>query len=758
MKKVKHFALLATAAACTVSAHAGILTGYNQNFESVTDPAEINWALQNGDVQSVITKDEAGNSYFRVGHLNSKGNGRWSYLLWGQDVLNGIPAAYANNNIIVSFDFALQSSNNQYDTNLAILTEDDATFASKATTNPWTDFALKDVVTEEGDGGYPVYQEGLGNFFFSLKEQNTTNIFSINGNASTTFTNTSNTWYHLESVLNQTTKVVTTKVTTLDGSATVLEASRTLGGNTIPTGLYLYHARYTNVLNIDNIKVGVVVDFDVPETPGYALIGIDQEKREYKFSCASGTMKYALSNGLEGLDADEEPLKTVGIIDDIMKDGVVFTKSGTLSLWAESGGLSSDTVFVDIDCSVVKLPAPVATMTAAQTGSKKSYQISIDNSSVPTKPNIGYKYVIFDKDGNAIQRNDNADEDAINNSTLTFEAGTLAVWAVSYGFEASDTLFIRNDTQYSFDEANDVIDFAHMSAEDIASYGFEATTDLNNIKTSGELNWTARFRIYDYILKEGVNINNPQVGDTVLYTAASLAGMYNADDPATDEALAGLIGNSNTIGAQYFSYHPIKRFVHSSIGIAPVTDDEGNVTTATADSATAAGVFKHVGLWWYEGLGNKAMPVYIGQNIGLYGNSTAYNALPIYFHGLADDDVVLVYTLNNYGDNSIHNLVASEADAIASQHAPITNIVKGNGEFTINRIDEALARIEILHVGETIVVAQPNFNASTAVKNVSANNVAPADNTIYNLQGQVVSPSALRPGIYIQNGKKFIVR
>ena len=738
MKNVRTLSLLAAGAMLAMNAQAGILTGYGENFSSVTEPTQVPWAFQNGEVYSALAATDEGNQYIKVGHLSNTGNNRWSYLYWGSGVMYTIPADYANNNYAVSMDFYIQASNNHYSSHFEIATD---TIVKRFQT--WEALAAQsfsgDSVTVKAfDGvtdstyfapvvdaeGNHLYQEGFGNFLFSLNENGTNGEFVVNGNDGVIFTNTSGNWYHLEIVVDRATKVASYAITNKADGAAVLSGKRQMPSDLIiPTAINLCHARYTGQMGFDNIKVGVAVDMEVPEAPDYILSGVDKTTREYKFFKEGDVvLKYALKDGLHGYNADDEVLAATGVIDDIMMDGTTFDQSGTLEIWTEKDGIKSAVVTVPIVCDYVKLPTPVATLTGAEVGFNKTYQISIDNSDVPTKPTLGYKYAIYDANGVLVETNGDLDSDATNGTSLTLGKGTLELWAVCYGFVESNHVFFTNDTPYTLDEENDVLDFQHYTAEQLTALGFEFTDVFETTSMSGENNWVARCRIYDFILKDGADVNNPQVGDTLVFE-----DRYKGQAPANA-----------------YTFPSLNRYGYPD-------------WAAGADSVKAYSVFPHLGLWCKATLG-KEMGLNFTEQVGFYGNATAANALPIYLHGLSEDDMTLVYTMNNYGGNSIHNVVMSEEAAKAANHAPITHVIKGNGSFTINRIDESVAKVEFLKAGNPESVAAPASQEAQAIKTINAVVVDDPNAPVYNLQGVPVSKSSLVPGLYIQNGKLFLVK
>jgi hypothetical protein len=73
---------------------------------------------------------------------------------------------------------------------------------------------------------------------------------------------------------------------------------------------------------------------------------------------------------------------------------------------------------------------------------------------------------------------------------------------------------------------------------------------------------------------------------------------------------------------------------------------------------------------------------------------------------------------------------------------------KGTETFSLNRVDAALNRVVVLTPKNGTGIETINYN-----KIVSDHN-AP----IYNLNGVQMNPNALPKGVYIKQGKKFVVR
>ena len=76
-------------------------------------------------------------------------------------------------------------------------------------------------------------------------------------------------------------------------------------------------------------------------------------------------------------------------------------------------------------------------------------------------------------------------------------------------------------------------------------------------------------------------------------------------------------------------------------------------------------------------------------------------------------------------------------------------VYTGLQTFQLYRIDTAISRVTVL---------TPK-GGSTGIETINYNKVVSDQNApIYNLNGVQVNPNALQKGIYIKQGKKFVVR
>ena len=78
----------------------------------------------------------------------------------------------------------------------------------------------------------------------------------------------------------------------------------------------------------------------------------------------------------------------------------------------------------------------------------------------------------------------------------------------------------------------------------------------------------------------------------------------------------------------------------------------------------------------------------------------------------------------------------------------INSTCKGTETFTLYRVDTALNRV--------LVLSPKN---GTGIDNLNYNKVVSDHNApVYNLNGVQVNPNALTKGIYVKQGKKFVVK
>ena len=153
-----------------------------------------------------------------------------------------------------------------------------------------------------------------------------------------------------------------------------------------------------------------------------------------------------------------------------------------------------------------------------------------------------------------------------------------------------------------------------------------------------------------------------------------------------------------------------------------------------------------------------AVDVSIFEGIGLYldGQTAAgkwISSLYFVVNGLTDNDFIAVSGTSNYGSTSLHPYIAGtdpdQAAYLAMNNAPVIGVYKGTSQFSLYRVSDILARVQVFK--------DQTANDPTGIKTINTIETS-SDAPVYNISGVRVNKDHLLPGIYIQNGKKFIVK
>ena len=244
-------------------------------------------------------------------------------------------------------------------------------------------------------------------------------------------------------------------------------------------------------------------------------------------------------------------------------------------------------------------------------------------------------------------------------------------------------------------EVKKTIDLAHMTEADITAAGFEKDDNV-----------TGKFA--DYGRFYGLSTTETEVDKNGNETPKKI--VYNAISQYTKKA-------------------------------SDFTDDKviGDLVCCSQDGTTSATVSVNAHI--YQGIGL----VLDGQKND--GKWITY----LYFkvNGATADDIITVASVNNYGSSSLHPSVASLDEYLAQDNAPVTAVLKGDEPFSLYRISDALGKV-------TVYSAK---GGATGIKTINVNAQNTADAPIYSLNGvRMNSKNNLPKGVYIQGGKKFVVK
>ncbi|MDE5555860.1 MAG: hypothetical protein K2J10_11855 [Muribaculaceae bacterium] len=279
---------------------------------------------------------------------------------------------------------------------------------------------------------------------------------------------------------------------------------------------------------------------------------------------------------------------------------------------------------------------------------------------------------------------------------------------------------MKNELEF---ETKKVWDFARLTQEEINAAGFPAFQVLNSGATSGFNNWTARKRLY--------------------YTSST------ATEDKVDEE-----GNVITVPATVYPFGFISEDNTTNVINYSVINRDAIAETTKGQYFEGLTIFPEKGKKDEGSLPNVGML----YRIGLYNDETKNNNNNIIVHDLDETDFVVVNYINNYGGNSNHPTCATDDEyyaVLAGEDAVYSVAQSGvlNEEtglydvtYALYRIDTACAKITVFKQAGT------NPDAVEAIESVVA-----GDNNWYSIDGvRVAEPT--RPGLYIHNGKKIIVK
>ena len=714
---------------------------FSENYEAGSVPAT--WTV-NGNAQKTYATI-AGDTEGKYLSFTNTDNGRSAHCFWGEGIFD--PVKEGLTEYTVSLDFQIQAfGNNQVNGEIAIFSGEGCASSNGA----GTEFAGGQ------KGVWANYSLLTPNCLFGLAQDSKIATkddpahWFINGDSTDVIAPVAGTWYTLVLTVNVATKEVSYTLDDLDGTFHKA-GSKTLAedANVFASGLFLMGARYWSVTNVDNVKVSVPGDF--ANVPVIALTGLKDSERTYTITFLEGETLH-----VKGTDGSE---KTIGYFDAGEVAGqyvITTTQSGTISAYTTAGTMTSETVTMEVNCEPIVLPSPTYAIISAAEGYEKTYQFTIDNTGVEMQPEIFMDFSF---------KSDNGTDDFVlnnqnNGASVTLPSkGTLTVTTKALGY-ANGSTTIKNDMEVVVKHD---IDIQQITADELLAKGFEKMDDLDSNTTSGESNWTARLRLYYDILTG----EKDEEGND-LYTRYPVYGFTKATVKLED----------GTEVEQTYDYEPIQRYrylqsklneetAHSlfapmyvwygTTGVDKSYYEEDGVTPKVDPAGNPGGT---TNLQVKLGIGI----VFSGQvnDAENYNpNSIAYspiliNTTTMGVDGLTDEDMIVVSKIDNYGGGSVHPQFPAGTDPAAAKveykkmHLGATNSTcKGTETFTLYRVDTALNRVLVL---------SPSTSGIDEIFNADQKVISDHNAPIYNLNGVQVNAKNLKAGVYVKQGKKFIVR
>ena len=707
--------LLCTAlmAMFAINAHADRIL-YSENYESGSVPST--WTI-NGGTGTIAGDNEGKYFSFALG----SNNGRSANDLWGAAIYDEVKEGLTEYTVSIDFQiqaFGNQLNNKQCNGTIAIFSSDACELSNGAKS-----------------GTYANYTKLSPNCLFEVSQNSTLAAVTgwfINNDSTVTFDPVAGDWYNVTLNVNIATREVSYEFTSFSDAEFSYKGSKIMAedANLYATGLYVMNARYQSVTNIDNIVVSIPGDY--ANKPVIAMTGLNMSERTYTISFMEGETLH-----FKGTDGTE---KTVSYYDTGDVPGAYVyttTTSGTIEAYTTAGTMTSEKVTAEVDCTPIVLPSPTYAIVSASEGYAKTYQFSVDNTSIPLSPEVFMDFSFKSESG--------AGDFTLNNQNngvlveLT-EKGTLTVTTKALGY-ANGTTSIVNDQSFTIKHD---IDFQHKTADELFGLGFTETDALQATNVSGESNWTGRGDAMRFKWVKGT-----EVGDTTFVQAFGHVQAVEGGDPI-------YVGE----GIRRF------KFMQSKL-----------------DSSTAHNLFAPLYTWWpevgnsglsqadFDAAGTTNLKMYLNVGLchsGVLGDDETYDPAGVGYgnirlnnttlgvDGLTDDDFIVVSKISNYGRGATDNVfieAATEAEAtqkyIAMNRSNVSEVYKGTETFQLFRVDTALSRVLVLTPGASGI--DEIFTSDQ--KTISDHN-AP----VYNLNGVQVNAKNLKAGVYVKQGKKFIVK
>ena len=708
----KFYLLFAALFAWTVVATAGIKNLYKQDFEAASTPQDAGWSSPNlADGMSLVSSEEGRWFNFNLGNSNNRN----AVLKWNPaegTIYDGMTAK----EYTIKFQWGLeknpQSTGKPQDVQFS---SEVALIASPVPTSADVPEGWK--ITQSINNGQYGGNDSLRIFSITQLKgaysdtnpywTDNTDLsshafdFYINGNTENVITLEEGMWYDIEVTVNVETRELKYSIVTLTGDPVKAGTDKVADVCQIYAyGLNVLLGRYQSQANIDEVKVQVETEGDIANAPTISLFEINMNKRTYDIYFEEGEILHVkTTEGTEDTSV-ESPYR------------YVTTTSGTLEAWTESGTATSEHVSTEVKAETIYLPAATVDITKVNAGYIKTLKMTADNSQVETQPNITLTWEYSNGDKSIGEVASGAIYEAK-------EKGTLTVTTHAYGF-AETTMTFVNNTEFVVDKA---VDFQHMDEATLLAKGFTEIDPLREDKMSGEKNWTARSRMWFGIENGGATESGYDqhvvYGPTTNTEAEAIRRFFYKSSMMTEES-------SKTLFAPVYFWY-----------------------SAAGDGSDVAGLKMNYGI----GIINAGAK---GDETGAGGTNYPNGVIGI--DGLTDNDYYILYVISDYGSSSKHPIYpqgTSLADGKEMYKAENlgdgdnVQVKRGTETFTMNRIDMAIAKIEVYK-------AAPD---PTGIETLPYNKVVSDHNApIYNLNGVQVNPNALQKGIYIKQGKKFIVR
>lgn len=540
-----------------------------------------------------------------------------------------------------------------------------------------------------------------GSWLFDLTQLSTNTaaasgaqVFAINGSEDNTVSLSSGTWYHVDLAVNVDSRTVEYSI--VSGGEDPVQGTYDVpeGVSMIATGLYFLGARYNPTQYFDNISITAEVDGDFANTPSVSLSNINNQQRVYLLGFKQGEELHIKWNGTE----------TTKDFNDADPNPVDET-SGTIT-WSNNPGYdASNEGLVEDACEAGTLEV----WTVSGTAESEHVSVEVSNEKVPVTAAVGTISAVQEGYGKTYTL-------TADNSTIEL-APTLII----------DAKFEGEDASQSFEKAGmasgDDIVLPGKGTLTLTTKAFGYASVISTIENNIEYVQTADYNFAHW--------TESQISDAGFKADGNVGGKYSTNgylywyDKATYDASAE--NNTKT------TYSTIPQYTKK--------------TTEWTDSILSSPVVftavPSVNVYIYKGVGL----VLNGQK-GDDGTGNWISSLYLKINGLSDSDFIMRSGYSNYGKDANHPIVASEEEYLAENNAPVTAVLKGTDQIELYRVSDCIARLQVF---------SPKGSAD-GIAHINAADTTSADAPVYNLSGMRVNKNSLSKGIYIQNGRKFVVK
>ncbi|MDE6786061.1 MAG: hypothetical protein K2J46_03355 [Muribaculaceae bacterium] len=716
---MKKFLLTLGVASMALTSFSATKILYQQNFETAANVEETGWSFGGASIE--IASDEYG-KFLKLSQ--GQVNGRSGNVTWGQDIFmkDGAPVLEGNT-YNMSFDFCYeQGSNNQYNSCLTVFTNHTGV-ANQPYRNNWSGsvrcwsnflYDMSQVNNEPLGFAIQAPCEAV-KVYKKVKDEATgeetvtdeLDYIECQIDYADSKSVSQGTWYTVSLDVNVETRVVDYSVISLEGeelqSGSITVPENDINGDPISMyaeGIWVMMARYQTILDIDNIVISYEVEGDVANPPTAALTRLGKTADdELDLNLRAYTISFLDGETLHVIGTDGKELDPVEWADCDGNYVYETSTSGVLKTWTTCGTATSDVIEMQVECVPVALPPVVATITSVEAGYGKTYTLTISSADVPLQPTIFINYEFTGANGETLS----AEGEASGVKVTIPGEGTLKLTSESFGYQAT-TISVVNDIEFAVKKE---YDFARLTDEEAAAAGFTSESILNSATTSGWSNWTARKRLY-YFDEATASVNDE--GETV-YDKVYPFGYISEDNTENVIYTYKIDGANNPDGTELFPGITL---------FAPV-----EVTW-----------MKHIGIATENGSAN-------------YRNVNVLD--------LDAKDFVVINIIGDYGSNSNHP-VCETAEEYYALLTGVNEVYSASANGTLNEETGKYTVTIPVHRIDAVVTNVTVFNqvgGGDAVENVEA--VKAVDNNWYSIDGvRVAQPT--RPGLYIHNGKKIIVK